>query len=600
MTEKKEKKRQLTDWILIKRLIPYLFHKRKIMIITGILILLRIVFQVLGPFLIMQTVDNAITLGDSRLLLTFIGILFFFYTLSALIRYFITWFFSYLGEHAIYKIRKAGHLAIQNQSIDYFDKTPTGDVIAKMTSDIEAMNVLLSGQVLNAFTSFLFLIGAIFVMLSISPLLTIASVICIPIVIGISVLNKYYIRSKIATFRKTNAKLTSTMTENVMGSRVSRSFAREDYNQQEFEKINQKHTDDLINSIKFQAFVNPFYEYAGSLSSVFVLIVGGFLVLNNIGGLTPGILLLFVLYISNFAYPLIDLANVYGELQSSFAAFERICLLIDHPISVVNKPETYSYRLNEGTIEFVNIDFAYKEELPIFQNFNLTINAGETIAIVGETGAGKTTIAKLIIRLYDIPQPGQILLDGINVEDYSLESLRDQIGYVLQEPFLFSESIRFNLCYGKKVSDDVLKEVLTLVGANFVLDLPNGLDTVVGERGSRLSLGQRQLLSFARVLVKDPKILLLDEATSSIDPQAELQIQRAMVEMSKNRTSLIIAHRLSTVRQADRIIVLDKGQIIEQGPFDELLEQKGEFHRLYSLQFNGKDTYQEVILPNSS
>jgi len=417
-------------------------------------------------------------------------------------------------------------------------------------------------------------------------MLTISSLGLIPIITGIMVINKYYFRPKLAIFRKTNAKITSTMTENIMGARVSRSFAREDYNQEEFETVNKQYTKDLIDAYKASAFINPFYEYSGTVMSVIILVVGGIMIINQIGGLTAGILVLYILYISQFAVPLMELVTVYGEIQSSFAAFERICSLLDQKVSIKEKIGAVPLIISEGRIEFINVKFAYTEKSPvILDDFNLVIEPGETLAIVGHTGAGKTTTIRLVARLYDV-KSGKVTIDGMDVRDATLSTVRGSTGYVLQEPFLFSESIRYNLCYGKKVPDEELRSILSLVGADFVFDLSNGLDTVVGERGSRLSLGQRQLLAFARVLVTDPKVLLLDEATSSIDPQAELCIQRAMEKLQEDRTSVIIAHRLSTIKGADRIIMLDNGKIVEEGTFDELIRGRKAFYELYRMQFH--------------
>ena len=267
-------------------------------------------------------------------------------------------------------------------------------------------------------------------------------------------------------------------------------------------------------------------------------------------------------------------------------------LLLDRPISVSEKTEAEICNCENGKIILDGISFSYKEKSQkILESFNLTIKPNECLAIVGETGSGKTTIINLISRLYDVQQ-GRVKIDDQDVKEVTLSSLRQKIGVVMQEPVLHSESIRYNLCYGvnEEMNNEYLNSILKIVGADFVFDLPDGLDTLVGERGARLSLGQRQLIAFARALVPNPKILLLDEATSSIDPQAELKIQRAMSKMLKDRTSIIVAHRLSTVRKADRIIVLNNGQIKEEGTLNELIKLKGRFYNLYKLQFNGNNS----------
>jgi ABC-type multidrug transport system fused ATPase/permease subunit len=311
--------------------------------------------------------------------------------------------------------------------------------------------------------------------------------------------------------------------------------------------------------------------------------------LETQGAVTVGSLVLFILYLNSFLEPLVIIAGLYALIQTSFSAFERIVILLDTPLSVAEKIDAEPLDCHSGKITLNKVTFSYGEgESMVLDDFDLSIHPNECIAIVGETGSGKTTIISLISRLYDI-QEGSIQIDGQDIRNVTLSSLRKSVGVVLQEPFLFSESVKYNLCYGKEASNEEIKEVLKLVSAEFVYDLPEDFDTKVGERGGWLSMGQRQLISFARALITNPKIILLDEATSSIDPQAELRIQRALSKMLENRTSIIIAHRLSTVRAADRIIVIDKGKIIEEGTFDELLALKGEFFSLYKLQFRHEE-----------
>ncbi|MHA2246396.1 MAG: ABC transporter ATP-binding protein [Candidatus Hodarchaeales archaeon] len=591
-TDVLSKKRKKSDITLIKLLIPYLFLKKRIMLLATIFIALGLTLQIITPIFTKLILDDAI-LNNNRSFLQFLVItLLILFFISCISTYFITWLLSYIGEYAIARLRRDIFEKVQRNSMDYFDETKCGDIIARMTADLDTMNVILSGRVLRAFTLVFFLLGAIFVMLSVSPILTLASLVCLPIVVGISIVHKFYLRPKISKVRKTNASLMSQMTENIMGSRVSRSFARESIIQEEFEKVNQEFTEDLIASAKASAVINPFFEYNWTISIFSVLILGGLMVINGIGNLTVGVLILFVGYISHFSWPLIDIVGVYTEMQSAFAAFERIVALLDYPVCVKEKSEAIPLEINGGRIEFNNIRFSYKKDTPIIlDNFNLTIKSGEHIAIVGETGAGKSTITKLVARLYDI-QKGQLMIDNIDIRDVTLNSLRENIGYVLQEPYLYSESLRYNLSYGckrKKVSDDKIYDVLNLIGADFVYDLPEKLDTVIGgEEGRRLSVGQKQLLSFARVLLKDPRILLLDEATSSIDPRAELKLQIAMEELQKGRTSIVIAHRLSTVKQSERIIVLNQGKIIEEGSFGSLIEKRGVFYNLFQMQFREK------------
>jgi ATP-binding cassette subfamily B protein len=379
------------------------------------------------------------------------------------------------------------------------------------------------------------------------------------------------------------------MAEHISGARVSQSFARSEQNRADFDKINEEYFHKGLSAFRWSSIFNPFYQTYTKLTIVLVLFIGGTMTLETQGAVTVGSLVLFILYLNQFLEPLLILTGLYALIQTSFSAFERIVILLDTPSSITEVVDAEPLNCHSGKLDLNKVTFSYDAgETMVLDDFDLSIQPNECIAIVGETGSGKTTIISLISRLYDV-QEGCIQIDGQDIRNVTLSSLRKSVGVVLQEPFLFSESVRYNLCYGKDASNEEIEKVLSLISAEFVYDLSDGLDTKVGERGGWLSMGQRQLISFARALITNPKIILLDEATSSIDAQAELRIQRALAKMLKNRTSIIIAHRLSTVRAADRIIVLDKGKIIEEGTFDELLKHGGEFYNLYNLQFRREE-----------
>ncbi|MFW9872588.1 MAG: ABC transporter ATP-binding protein [Candidatus Thorarchaeota archaeon] len=584
-SEEENSKRTISDKILIKLMLKYLFAHKKLMVIALLMMIAQTVFFALGPYLIKIILDNFITQRRRSEFLLF-GFLYFNVVILRIIPMYVQrWLLLIVGEKTIHNLRRDTYEKLQDFSMDYFDKTPSGDSLARMTSDIASIQPILSGEFLMAFSSLFMVIGGLIVCLSISLPLTLLTLSLFPVIIIFAIFQRRFVRKKWDEYRAFNAKYIASMAENISGARVSQSFARFEYNRLDFDKLNKEYHQKGISAFRWSSIFSPFYETYTKLTIVLVLFVGGSMTLKTQGAVTVGSLLLFILYLNSFLEPLIIIAGLYALIQTSFSSFERIILLLDTPLSVMESPHAISLDCHSGKIDLINVTFSYGEdESMVLDDFDLSIQPNECIAIVGETGSGKTTIISLISRLYDI-QAGSIQIDGQDIRNITLSSLRKSIGVVLQEPFLFSESVRYNLCYGKEASNEEIKNILKLISADFVYDLSEGLDTKVGERGGWLSLGQRQLISFARALITNPKIILLDEATSSIDPQAELQIQRALSKMLENRTSIIIAHRLSTVRAADRIIVLDKGKIIEKGSFNELLAQRGEFYNLYKLQF---------------
>ncbi|MFX1255192.1 MAG: ABC transporter ATP-binding protein [Promethearchaeota archaeon] len=583
--EKNKKERVFSDKELIKELLPYLFQNKYLLLLGFLGIIIGAIFDVVGPYLIKLIVDEYIPQSDKNGVI-FIAFLFLgSIMLNGITVFLRIWFLSIVGENAICQLRYDIFVKIQDLGMDYFNETPTGEIMARLTSDLDNMNQLLSGQILFSISSLAMIVGMILVMVSISPFLTIILLSTIPLICIVPYFRRRIERPRWKKWREAYGNLTGFMHENIAGARISLSFARQEVNQKDFEKHSQAFTDTHMNAVTFSGILWPLLTIFSTLATILILYFGGIMILNKEAGFTAGVLVLFLLYQAQFIRPVMLLTSLYGTIQTSFASYERVVTLQHKEPSIVECKNAKALRCTEGNVEFRDVGFSYKPDLPrVLDNFNLTIRPNECLAIVGETGSGKTTITRLISRIYD-PQEGQILIDDQDLQTVTLASLRQCTGVVLQDPFLFSENIRYNLCYGKEISDSRLWEILNIIGATFVYDLPNALDTVVGERGSRLSMGQRQLIAFARALVANPKVLILDEATSSIDPQTELRIQKALAKLLKNRTSIIIAHRLSTVRAADRIIVLDQGKIVEEGTFDELLLRKGKFYEYYQMQF---------------
>jgi ATP-binding cassette subfamily B protein len=587
--DKEDSDRTISDTILIKRMLKYLFTHKKLMFFALVMMITQTIFFALGPYLIKIILDNYVS-QKRRSEFIIIGSIYLVVVILRVVPMYVQrWLLLKAGEKTIHNLRRDTYEKLQDISMDYFDKTPVGDSIARMTTDIASIQPILSGEFLMTFSSLFMVIGGLIVCLSISLSLTLLTLSLFPVIIIFAIFQRRFVRKKWDDYREFNAKYISSMAEEISGARVSQSFARHEYNRLDFDKLNEEFYHKGVSAFRWSSMFSPFYETYTKLTIVLVLFVGGSMTLQTQGAVTVGSLVLFILYLNSFLEPLMIIAGLYALIQTSFSAFERIYILLETTPSIREITDAKSLNCHSGKIDLNKVSFSYgSEETMVLDKFSLSIQPNECIAIVGETGSGKTTIISLISRLYDI-QDGSIQIDGQDIRNVTLPSLRQSIGVVLQDPFLFSESVRYNLCYGKEASNEEIERVLRLISADFVYNLTDGLDTKVGERGGWLSLGQRQLISFARALITNPKIILLDEATSSIDPQAELQIQRALSKMLENRTSIIIAHRLSTVRAADRIIVLDNGKIIEEGTFDELLAQKGEFYNLHQLQFRHEE-----------
>ncbi len=421
-------------------------------------------------------------------------------------------------------------------------------------------------------------------MISMSPLLALLSFSVLPVMFAIAA---FWQRHAQRSFRRTRAAISlvnSTLQENISGMRVIQSMAREKSNREEFDDLNRYNLDTNLEASRISALILPLVEVVAAVAIALVVVYGGILVSQ--GRLEVGILVAFTLYINRFFDPIRDLSQQYTQLQRSGVALERINQIMDIAVEVTDKPSAAVLPNVTGTVEFRHVAFGYEPDVPVLRDFDLRIDAGQTVAIVGPTGAGKSTIAGLLQRFYDV-QGGQVLIDGIDVRDVTQNSLRRQIGMVLQEPFLFFGSIRDNIRYGRlEASDAEVEEAARAVGAHdLILHLPSGYDTQIRERGQNLSVGQRQLISFARALLADPRVLILDEATANIDTLTELLVQQGLRRLLHGRTALVIAHRLSTVKHSDLIVVLQAGSIVEKGTHGELLARGGPYASLYAMGF---------------
>ncbi len=582
--EDEELERKIPDRVILKRLIGYLFPFRRSLIIVALMVLLSSAADLLGPYLLRTAIDTHIANQDLPGLFRIViaGVL-----LS------VTWWFcdrvqrirmNTVGQTVIYRLREDIFSKLQSLSLGFFAKQDTGDIISKMTNDVNSLNELLSSGLMIILTDVIMIGGILIAMFSLNLELAAISMIVFPLVgILIWTFQKKARPAYLRTRRKI-AGVTSRLQESISGMRVIQAFTREDQSMEDFGQANVENLQANLQTARIVATFMPLIEIVGAIGTCTVLWYGGLQVMR--GELTIGVIVAFLQYINMIFRPLFTLAMFFNSYEGAMAASERIFELIDTPIEIPETEEEIKLPSIEGIVEFKNVTFGYDSENPVLFDINLTVPSRQTVAIVGPTGAGKSTLINLLGRFYD-PDEGTVNIDGHNLKEVSPRSLHSQMGIVLQDPFLFSDTVIENIRYGRlDATDEEITESAKAVDAhNFIIRMSEGYNTEVLEGGSNLSMGQKQLISFARALLADPRILVLDEATSSVDPYTELLIKEALEKLLRDRTSFVIAHRLSTVRNADRIVVLDKGRIIEEGTHSELLEKGGLYSQLYTVQF---------------
>jgi ATP-binding cassette, subfamily B, multidrug efflux pump len=506
-----------------------------------------------------------------------------------------------VGQQTMYDMRQEIFGHIQRLSMSYFDKNPVGRLVTRVTTDVDALNDLFAAGVVTMINDFFLLLVMIGVLLYLDWRLALATLASLPLILAVTFVFRKFVREANRRIRTAIARINAFLQEYISGMSIVQVFNRERRARVEFIKRNRDHMLAYKDAILAFALFYPTVEFLGVAAIALTLWVGGLQIFSH--ALTLGVLVAFMQYAQRFFRPIQDLSEKFNVLQSAMAASERIFRLLDEPVTILSDPAAIPLREPRGEIEFRNVWFSYKHAAEpkdddwILRDVSFRVEPGQTMAIVGHTGAGKTTLISLLLRFYDI-QRGEILLDGIDIRRIQLQDLRRQFGIVLQDPFLFSGTIESNVRLGTAGIDrTVVEHAVDEVGlGEFIRQLPGGVDTPVNERGSTLSVGQRQLINFARALAHNPRFLILDEATSSVDTKTELQIREALDRLLSGRTALVIAHRLSTIQHADCILVFHKGRLREQGAHQQLLAQRGIYYRLYQLQYKE----QELHLPVAS
>lgn len=495
---------------------------------------------------------------------------------------------QWVGQKVMYDLRKEIFDHLQRLQLSFYDHNPVGRLVTRVTTDVDVLNDMFASGVVAIFGDFFTLFSIMVVMLELNWKLALLTFCVLPIIVLITLSFRKAVRQSYRRIRVAIARINAYLQEHLTGMTVLQLFNREARSFEEFEKINRAHMDAYKESILAYGLFYPAVEFVGVVAAAIILYRGGVMTLN--GALTIGTAIAFIQYSQRFFRPIQDLSDKYNILQSAMASAERIFKLLDTPVTIEDALEPVALDQPQGRLEFCRVGFAYTGDQRVLEDVSFTLEPGETLAIVGHTGAGKTTLTSLLLRFYDV-QEGQVLFDGVDIRNLRLSDLRRNFGMVLQDPFLFSGTLASNIRLGTDgIDDNQMREAARKVNIlEFIESLPDGFNEPVKERGSTLSVGQKQLLSFARALAHNPKILILDEATSSVDPETEYLIRDALRRMLENRTALVIAHRLSTIQNASKIVVMHKGHVREVGTHQKLLQKRGIYFKLYQIQYKDQE-----------
>lgn len=580
------------DARVIRRLWPFMAPYASHLLLATACMLGVALSHLMAPYLVKLSLDGYITHGNLSGLTVMVCVYAGNAVLAWLLQYRQMLLLECTAQRMLLDLRQALFAHLMRLDLAFYDRNAVGRLMSRVQNDVGNLQDLLTNGMLGTLGDFLTLTGILVIMLSMHPTLTLITFTVVPPMALITVYWRTRSRRAFAQVRSALAQVNAGLQENISGVRVIQSLCSEAANLQRFERLNYSHLEAHLASARLSAVLLPSIELLSILGLALVVVYGGPLVLA--GDLSAGSLVAFVLYIQRFFEPIRDLGFRWSNLQMAMAAGEHIIEILDTALQITDDPHPVALPRMRGAVELRHVAFHYSPGVPVLHDLSLHVPPGQSLAIVGHTGAGKTTLINLVARFYDVTA-GAILIDGIDIRRLTQENLRRQIGIVLQEPFLFRGTVRDNLRYGNPTaSDAVIVAAARAIGAHeFIMRLAHGYDTDVRERGSLLSHGQRQLLSFVRALLADPCLLILDEATASIDAETERLVQTGLATLLRGRTAFMIAHRLSTVQHADRIIVLEQGHLAESGTHEELLEQRGLYYRFYAMTYASLEVEQK-------
>ena len=572
------------DARLTRRLLAYLRPYARPLAVAVAFMLVSALMSVLEPWIIGQAVDSGIRAGSLRLLRAWSLLFLLAITLEWITNRTRIYLMAAVGTSVVADVRRDLYRHLHAQPLAFHNQTSEGRLISRLVSDVDVLLEFITWSITGLARATFNLVGITVFMFFLNWRLALVALAVVPLMVLLTDFYRKRVRGTYRATRQRIALINGYLNESITGIRVTKSFTREERNARHFADLNHSYLDANVAAARLTALFFPGVDFLGSLAVALVVGVGGWLVLRD--ALTAGTLVAFILYVERFFDPIRELAMRYNSFQSTMAASERIFALLDTPPALTDRPGARDLPPIAGRVDFADVSFAYKAGEPVLRNVTLRALPGQRVALVGETGAGKSTIIRLLARFFDVTA-GAVLVDGYDVRDVTPASLRSQLGIVLQDTFLFTGTIGDNVRYGRlDATDAEVEAAARAVGAHdFIQRLPDGYDAQVGENGVSLSAGQRQIVSFARALLADPRILILDEATSSVDTATEKVIEAALDRLMQGRTSFVIAHRLSTIVNADLIVVMHDGEIVEQGMHAELLAQRGRYHQLYTMQW---------------